>query len=78
MSLSGSYKSATNPARRASSALTSEPASVHLSAVLIPTTRGRNHDEQPSVAMPRREKTNPNFAVVDAIRMSHGSVRVAP
>ena len=52
------------------------PVKVHSSAVLMPTTRGRNHDEQASGTRPRRANTNPNLAVSrrqpDVHRQRHG------
>src|ERR1700722_4769386 len=54
------------------------PAMHHRSAVLIPTILGKNHEEQPSVTIPRRAKTKPIVESVEAMRMSHGSVIVAP
>ena len=47
-------------------------------ARLIPTNRGRNQLDAASGTMPRREKTKPNFAAVDASRISIGSVIVTP
>ena len=44
----------------------------------MPTTRGRNHDEQASGTIPRRANTNPNLAVADARRTSNGRVIVMP
>ena len=44
----------------------------------MPTTRGRNHDEQASGTRPRRANTKPNVAAVEASRTSIGSVIVAP
>ena len=44
----------------------------------MPTRRGRNHDDAASGVMPRRAKTKPKRAVVEAMRMSIGSCMVAP
>ena len=44
----------------------------------IPTTRGKNHDEQASVMIPRRAKTKPNLAVSLDRRISIGRVIVTP
>ena len=44
----------------------------------MPTTRGRNHDEQASGTIPRRANTKPNLAVSEASRTSIGRVIVAP
>ena len=63
---------------RASAASKTRPVLVHSSAWLMPTTRGRNHDEQASGTMPRRANTKPNLAVSLARRMSIGSVMVTP
>ena len=48
------------------------------SAVGMPTSRGRNHDEHASGTMPRRVNTNPNVALGAAKRASIGSVIDAP
>ncbi len=48
------------------------------SARLIPTIRGRYHVEQASGTMPRRPNTKPIRACSEAMRMSIGSVMVAP
>ena len=40
--------------------------------------RGRNHVDAASGTMPRRPKTKPIRALVEAIRMSIASVMVAP
>lgn len=47
-------------------------------AWLIPTTRGRNHDDAASGTMPTRPNTKPNRADSAAMRTSMGSVIVAP
>ena len=44
----------------------------------MPTTFGRNQLEQASGTMPRREKTKPNLAALEAMRMSIGRVMVTP
>ena len=54
------------------------PVIVHSSARLMPTTRGRKKADAPSGTMPRCVKMKPNFAFVDASRMSIGSSIVAP
>ena len=45
----------------ASSAANTRPVYTHSAAWLMPTTRGRNHDEHASGTMPRRANTNPNL-----------------
>ena len=62
----------------ASDAGTPGPCSTHSAAWLMPTIRGRNHDEHASGTMPRRANTKPSFAFSDASRMSIGSVIVTP
>jgi len=44
----------------------------------MPTSRGRNQDEAASGVMPRRAKTKPNRALVEARRMSIGNCMVTP
>jgi hypothetical protein len=51
----------------------------HSSAVCMPTSRGRNHARKAaSGVMPRRAKTKPKRACVEARRTSMGSCIVAP
>ena len=59
----------TSPAACASSTENTRPLYVHSSAVLSPTTFGRNHDEHASGTRPRRANTNPIFAFVEAKRL---------
>ena len=54
------------------------PLIVHSSARLSPTARGRNQLEAASRQIPRREKTKPKRAFVEARRTSIGSGKVAP
>ena len=68
----------TRPRASASSALKTRPVRHHSSAVCIPTSRGRYHDEAASSVMPRRANTKPKRAAVDAMRMSIGSCIVTP
>ena len=44
----------------------------------MPTSLGRNQLDAASGLMPRRLKTKPKRAVVEAMRMSMGSCMVAP
>ena len=60
---SGSWTERTRPPASASSGPNTRPVAHHSIARLMPTTRGRNHDEHASGTRPRRAKTNPNFAV---------------
>ena len=59
---SGSCTERTSPPASASSAPKTRPVAHHSIARLIPTTRGRNHDEHASGTSPRRANTKPNFA----------------
>ena len=68
----------TSPPSSASLAGNSRPVQDHSTALLIPTTRGRNHDEHASGTMPRRANTKPNRACSPASRTSIGRVMVAP
>ena len=68
----------TRPPSSASCAGKTRPVMVHSSAWLMPTTRGRNQLEQASGVMPRRAKTKPKRASLDAMRISMGSSMVAP
>ena len=54
------------------------PVKHHSSAVCRPTSRGRNQDEAASGVMPRRAKTKPKRASVEARRMSMASCMVTP
>ena len=54
------------------------PVSVHSSAWLIPTIRGRNQLAAASGTMPRAANTNPALALSDISRMSIGSVMDKP
>jgi hypothetical protein len=68
----------TRPPSSASCAENTRPVMVHSSAWLMPTTRGRNQLEHASGVMPRRAKTKPKRASVEAMRISIGSSMVAP
>ena len=75
---SGAYTVRTRPPDAASSADRMRPVYTHSAAREMPTTRGKNHDEQASGTMPRRVKTKPMRAADDANRTSMGNVIVAP
>ena len=76
-SASGTTRETSRP-RSASAASNTRPVATHSIAWLMPTTRGRNHDDAASGTIPTRAKTKPNRADSAAIRMSIGSVSVAP
>ncbi|WRL65068.1 hypothetical protein U6N30_05060 [Blastococcus brunescens] len=76
-SASGTTRETSRP-RRASAASNTRPVATHSIAWLMPTTRGRNHDDAASGTMPTRPKTNPKRADSAAMRMSIGRVSVAP
>ncbi len=77
-SWSGGNRRLTNPPSSASCAEKTSPPKIHSEARLIPTIRGRNQLLQASGAIPRRVKTNPIFAVSEAMRISIGRVMVMP
>ncbi len=77
-SSSGGCTERTSPADRASSGPKTRPVATHSMARCIPTARGRNQLAADSGTMPRRAKTKPNFAEVEASRMSMGRVMLAP
>src|SRR5271166_6652360 len=74
----GGCTALTSPPARASSAGKTRPEKFHSSALAMPTMRGRNQLEQASGTMPRRTKTKPKRASVEAIRMSMGRSMVTP
>ena len=68
----------TRPASSASLAPKTRPVYTHSAAWLMPTSRGRNHEEHASGTMPRRANTNPKRAASEAKRISIGKVIVTP
>jgi hypothetical protein len=75
--VSGTTRDTSRP-RSASSASNTRPVATHSMAWLMPTTRGRNQDDAASGTIPTRPNTKPNRADCPAMRMSIGSVSVAP
>ena len=78
MSAAGGRTALTSPPASASSAGKTRPEKLHSNALATPTMRGRNQLEQASGTMPRRTKTKPKRASVDAIRISAGKSMVTP
>ena len=76
-SASGTTRDTSRP-RSASAASNTRPVATHSIAWLMPTTRGRNHEDAASGTMPTRANTKPKRADSAAIRMSIGRVSVAP
>src|SRR2546425_12645462 len=77
-SASGATTRLTRPPARASSPSKTRPVRTHSAAWLGPTRRGRNQVEHASGTTPRRVKTKPMRAAVEAIRTSMGRVSVIP
>ena len=77
-SSSGACSERTRPPSNASSAEKMRPVATHSIACCMPTRRGRNQEEAASITTPRREKTKPNRASVEARRISIGRICVAP
>src|SRR5581483_1403424 len=75
-SWSGAWRLRTRRPASASSAGNTRPVITHSIAWLIPTTRGRNHDDAASGTNPRRANTKPKRAWSEASRTSIGSVIV--
>ena len=75
---SGSWRERTNPPSSASCASNTRPVRTHSQACCNPTTLGRNQLLHASITRPRRAKTKPNRALVEARRISIGNCMVTP
>ena len=77
-SASGATTRLTSPPASASSAGNTRPVHIHSAARAMPTSRGRNQVLHDSGTMPRRVKTKPKRAAVEARRTSIGRSTVEP
>src|SRR3990172_9119961 len=77
-SAGGARRRLKSPPARASSAGNTGPVHIHSAARAMPASRGRNQVLHDSGTMPRRVKTKPKRAAVEARRTSIGRSTVEP